>query len=153
MKAEGTYAEYQAQLNVHRRAQTVAKRLAMGPEAYRVFQHEHYVKRRNREQAKKEQALTTEVEPHLDQPFLLPWLPLEWVEEKEGEGSMAEPLPCPEVRDLSTNGCCVKKISKVCFMRITTSCLLRHFNVLHAQPKFGFHNIFNNTFRHGFAAR
>ena len=26
------------------------------------------------------------------------------------------------------------------------------FFCLHTQPEFGFHNIFNNTFRHGFAA-
>ena len=99
MIAEGTYTEYRAQLNARWRAQTAAKRRVMGPEAYRALQHERYVKRRNREQAKKEQAFTTEVEPHLAQPFPLPWLPLERVEEKEGEGSMAAPLPCPEVRD------------------------------------------------------
>ena len=72
----------------------------MGPEAYHALQHERYVKRRHREQAKKkEQAFATEVGPHLAQPFPLQWLPLEWVEEKEGEGSMAVPLPGPEVRD------------------------------------------------------
>ena len=98
--AEGTYEEYRAQLNARRRAQSEAKRRAMGPEAYQALQHERYVKRRNREQAKKkERAFLREVEPHLAQPFLLQWLPLEWVEEKEGEGSMAAPLPCPEVRD------------------------------------------------------
>ena len=35
----------------------------------------------------------------------------------------------------------------MCMYRIT--CL---FFCLHAQPEFGFHNIFNNTFRQGFTA-
>ena len=77
----------------------------MGPEVYRELQRERYMKRHNREREKKEQAFRTEVEPHLAQPLSLPWLPLDWVEE-EGEGSMAAPLPCPEVRD-----CCQQMIN------------------------------------------
>ena len=65
MIAEGTYKEYRAHLNARRRAQAAAKRRAMDPEAYRALQRERYVKRRNRERQKKEQAFTTEVEPHL----------------------------------------------------------------------------------------
>ena len=65
MKVEGTYEEYQARLNAHRRAQVAAKRRAMGPEANRALQREHCVKRRNRERLKKDLAFRTEVEPHL----------------------------------------------------------------------------------------
>ena len=65
MKVEGTYKEYQARLNAHRRAQVAAKRRAMGPEANRALQREHYVKRRNRQRLKKDLAFRTEVESHL----------------------------------------------------------------------------------------
>ena len=99
MKQEGTYKAYRTRINAHRRAQTAAKRQAMGEDAYRAYQHQQYMRRRDLEREKREQTFLREVEPYLVQPFPLPWVPLEWVEEKEGEGSRAAPLPCPEVRD------------------------------------------------------
>ena len=99
MKQEGTYEAYRTRLNAHRRAQTVAKRQATGPEAYRALQREHYVKRRGHEQQKKRPG----VQDGGGTPFG-PTIPVTLaatglVRGGRGEGSMAAPLLCPEVRD------------------------------------------------------
>jgi len=90
MKREGTYEEYRTQLSARRRPQTAAKRQAMGKKRTKPI---------NTNAMSKDMAFHDEVEPHLAQSFPLPWLPLEWMEEEEGEGRMAASLPHAIERD------------------------------------------------------
>jgi len=99
MKQEGTYEAYRTQLNARGWAQIPAKRQAMGKEAYRAYQHERYVRRRERNRQKNDLAFLNDVEPHLAQPVSLLWLPLVWLDEEEDEGSMAAPLSHAQERD------------------------------------------------------
>ena len=71
MKEEGTYEAYKERVNERRRQLRAEKQQALGEEGWRALQKEKYRKRMETLQNQR-------LAEHLDRPFPLPWLPLDW---------------------------------------------------------------------------
>ena len=81
MKDEGTFEAYRERLNARRREQVAAKKRALGVEGWKAVQKEKYVKRTESLHRQRWQWLGK----HLDRPFPLPWLLLDWAESEPEE--------------------------------------------------------------------
>ena len=74
MKTEGTYKAYKQKLDVRRREKVAEKRRAMGEEAWRALQKQRYAQRVATQLRQRWEWL----DPELELPFPLQWLPLDW---------------------------------------------------------------------------
>ena len=82
MIQEGTYEAYRQRLNARWREQLAEKKRALGVEGWKALQKEKYTKHAASLLRQRWQWL----DEHLDRPFPLPWLPLDWAESEPGEG-------------------------------------------------------------------
>ena len=78
MKEEGTFEAYKERVNVRRRQLRDEKQRALGEEGWRALQKEKYQKRMASLQNQR-------LAEHLDRPFPLPWLPLDWSDSEPEE--------------------------------------------------------------------
>ena len=81
MKEEGTYEAYKQRVNQRRRALQAERKQAMGVDLWRALQSRKYERRSQRQQWRW-------LDEHLERPFPLPWLPLDWVESEPEENSV-----------------------------------------------------------------
>ena len=81
MKEEGTYKAYKQRVNERRRALQAERKQAMGPELWRALQSRKYERRQ-------QQLHWRWLDEHLERPFPLPWLPLDWVESEPEEDTV-----------------------------------------------------------------
>ena len=81
MKEEGTYEAYKQQVNARRRALQAERKQAMGADLWRALQSRKYERRHQRQQWRW-------LDEHLERPFPLPWLPLDWAESEPEENSV-----------------------------------------------------------------
>ena len=84
MKDEGTFEAYRERLNARRREQVAAKKRSLAIEGWKALQKENYVKRTESLHRQRWQWF----DEHLDRPFPLPWLPLDWVESEPEEDTV-----------------------------------------------------------------
>ena len=78
MKEEGTYEAYKQRVNAQRRALQAERKQAMGPDLWRALQSRKYKRRQ-------QQLQWRWLDEHLERPFPLPWLPLDWAESEPEE--------------------------------------------------------------------
>ena len=78
MKEEGTYETYKQRVNAQRRALQAQRKQAMGPDLWKALQSRKYERRR-------QQLQWRWLDEHLERPFPLPWLPLDWAESEPEE--------------------------------------------------------------------
>ena len=81
MKEEGTYEAYKQQVNARRRALQAERKQAMGADLWKALQSRKYERRNQRQQWRW-------LDEHLERPFPLPWLPLDWEESEPEETSV-----------------------------------------------------------------
>ena len=81
MKDKGTYEAYKQRLNARRRELTAMKRQALGEAGWKTLQSQRYQRRVEGIRRQHWQWL----DDLLERPFLLPWLPLDWVESEPEE--------------------------------------------------------------------
>ena len=74
MKEEGTYEAYKQRLNARRRKLAAEKKRALGVEGWKALQSQRYEKRVESIRRRNWQWL----DEHLERPFPLRWLPLDW---------------------------------------------------------------------------
>ena len=74
MKDKGTFEAYKQRLNARRREIQLEKRRALGDEGWKALKREKYEQRVESIRCQRWQWL----DEHLDRPFPLPWLPLDW---------------------------------------------------------------------------
>ena len=84
MKDEGTYEAYKQRLNVRRRELQAEKKRALGVEGWKALEKQKYEKRVEMIRRQHWQWL----DEHLDRPFPLPWLPLDWAESEPEEDTV-----------------------------------------------------------------
>ena len=78
MKEEGTFEAYKERVNARRRQLLDEKRRALGEDGWRALQKEKYQKRMASLQNQR-------LAEHLERPFPLPWLPLDWSDSEPEE--------------------------------------------------------------------
>ena len=76
MKDKGTYEAYKHRLNARRREIQAEKKRALGVEGWKALQSQRYEKRVESIRRREWRWL----DEHLDRPFPLPWLPLDWAD-------------------------------------------------------------------------
>ena len=81
MKEEGTYEAYKQRVNARRRALQAERKQAMGADLWKALQSRKYERRSQRQQWRW-------LDEHLERPFPLPWLPLDWAESEPEENSV-----------------------------------------------------------------
>ena len=81
MKEEGTYEAYKQRVNQRRRALQAEKKQAMGVDLWKALQSRKYERRSQRQQWQW-------LDEHLERPFPLPWLPLDWAESEPEEDTV-----------------------------------------------------------------
>ena len=78
MKDEGTYEAYKQRVNQRRWALQAERKQAMGVDLWKALQSRKYERRSQRQQWRW-------LDEHLERPFPLPWLPLDWAESEPEE--------------------------------------------------------------------
>ena len=81
MKDKGTYEAYKQRLNARRREIAMEKKRVLGEEGWKALQKQRYEKRVESIWLREWHWL----DEALERPFLLPWLPLDWVESEPEE--------------------------------------------------------------------
>ena len=85
MKEEGTFKAYKKRVNVQRRQRMAEKKRLLGEEGWRALQKQRY---EQRVESRRNQRLAE----HLERPFPLPWLPLDWAESEPEEEDPVQTL-------------------------------------------------------------
>ena len=85
MKEEGTFKAYKERVNVQRRQRMAEKKRLLGEEGWRALQKQRY---EQRVESRRNQRLAE----HLERPFPLPWLPLDWAESEPEEEDPVQTL-------------------------------------------------------------
>ena len=95
MKEEGTYEAYKQRLNARRRKLAAEKKRALGIEGWKAWQSQRYEKRVESIRRRNWQWL----DEHLERPFPLRWLPLDWPD-PEPEEDRVQSIRVEALRDM-----------------------------------------------------
>ena len=95
MKEKGTYEAYKQRLNARRRKLTAEKKRALGVEGWKALQSQRYEKRVESIRRRNWQWL----DEHLERPFPLWWLPLDWPD-PEPEEDRVQTIRAEALRDM-----------------------------------------------------
>ena len=96
MKDKGTFEAYKQRLNARRREIQAEKRRALGDEGWKALQSEKYQQRVDSTRRQRWQWL----DEHLDRPFPLPWLPLDWAESEPEEEDRVQTIRTEALQDM-----------------------------------------------------